>query len=206
VSAPRDWNAWHEEYAEAGSPLRARLVAVQQAIRDILDDPSVTRVVSACAGDGRDLIGVLQDHPRRDLVGALLVELDPELSARSGESGLPGIVALQGDAGDLSAYRGGHEADLLLLCGIFGNIPDAEVEHTIREASRLTSPGAQAIWTRHRRAPDRTPDIRQWWGDAGWEETAFVSAGPDSWSVGVVRLTATPLPYVDEGRLFAFSQ
>lgn len=68
----RDWHEWHRAYDEPGSPLTIRLALVQRRIRDALDaaPPGPIRVVSACAGQGRDLLDVLVDHPRRDDVHA----------------------------------------------------------------------------------------------------------------------------------------
>jgi hypothetical protein len=78
-----DWLAWHDYYDQSGTPLALRLAAVQQRIRLALDaaPPGPLRVVSVCAGQGRDLIGVLADHPRRDDVKARLVELDERNAA-----------------------------------------------------------------------------------------------------------------------------
>ena len=73
-------------------------------------------------------------------------------------------------------------ADLLLLCGIFGNIPDADVERTVAALPALLADGGTVIWTRHTRAPDLTPRLRAWCGAAGVVETAFVTG--DRWSVG----------------------
>ncbi len=62
----RDWREWHRDYDAPGSRLAQRLLVVQGLIRDAIDGlpPGPIRVVSACAGEGRDLLGVLADHPR----------------------------------------------------------------------------------------------------------------------------------------------
>ena len=61
------------------SPLRKRLAIVQAQIRDALDRcaPGPIRVISMCAGQGHDLIGALDGHPRAADVRARLVELHP---------------------------------------------------------------------------------------------------------------------------------
>ena len=195
----KDWKAWHQEYDDPASDQSRRLYAVQGLLRDALwaKPPGPIHLTSACAGDGRDVIGVLADHPRAADVSAVLVELDPDLAAAAGSLGR------QGDAGLLSTYADVPRADVLLLAGIFGNVSDADLKATVDNASRLCAPGAHVLWTRGRRAPDLTPDIRQWWDDAGWEELGFVSGGEGSWSVGYSRLTVEPLPFSDM-RLFTF--
>lgn len=78
-----DWYAWHDDYRTPGTSLARRLPVVQERVRIALDaaPPGRLHVVSVCAGQGRDLLGVLVDHPRRDDVTARLVELDPRNAA-----------------------------------------------------------------------------------------------------------------------------
>jgi hypothetical protein len=195
-----DWQAWHARYDDPAAPLSRRLAVVQALLRDaLLARPAgPIALTSACAGDGRDVRGVLADHPRAADVHTVLVEKDPALAASFG--------ARVGDAGELSTYGGVPRADVLLLCGVFGNVSDDDVRTTIDSSSRLCSAGATVIWTRSRRPPDLTPTIRSWWAGAGWEETAFVTGGPTAeWSVGAAVLTREPLPY-KEMRLFTFTR
>jgi hypothetical protein len=49
------------------------------------------------------------------------------------------------------------------------------------------------IWTRHRRPPDLTPQIRAWFAAAGFDEIAFDALGTSALtSVGVNRLRRAP--------------
>ena len=157
----RDWREWHAEYDDPSSRLARRLAIVQQCIRNALDSmaPGPIRVVSMCAGEGRDLLGVLADHPRASDVTGRLVELDPELAARAAARAPVGIEVVCGDASTSDVYTGAVPADLVLVCGVFGNISDADVEHTVRTLASLCAPGATAIWTRHRREPDLTVSV-----------------------------------------------
>ena len=70
----RDWYAWHDDYDRPDGGMARRLSWVQDRIRAALDEvpPGPVRVISLCAGQGRDLIGVLADHPRRGDVTARL--------------------------------------------------------------------------------------------------------------------------------------
>ena len=153
------------------------------------------RVVSACAGDGRDLLGALAGRSDAEQVSALLVEYDAGLVQRAREGALPygsRIEVRQADASVADVYVDGSPADLVLLCGIFGNISDADVRATIKSAPQLCAPGAEVIWTRHRGAPDLTPAIRTWFKQAGFDEVAFVAPDDAEWSVGVHRLAGEP--------------
>lgn len=189
------WSEWHDAYARPGSGLGDRLAAVRAHIERHLDAtvPGPVRVISACAGDGRDLLGVLAGRPDADRVTALLVEYDDGLAARARRSAeaLPARIDVRrADAAQSDVYREAVPADLVLLCGIFGNVSDADVRATVEASPQLCAPGAEVVWTRHRNDPDLTPSIRGWFADAGFEEVAFVAPQEDMWSVGVHRLVA----------------
>lgn len=207
---PIDWQEWHTAYEDADSPLTKRLAIVQQQISKVLDefDGSPLRVVSMCAGEGRDLLGALERHQRRDVVGRL-VELDPELAERARNHaaalGLSGLEVVVGDAGDTGAYAGAVPADLVLVCGVFGNISDADIETTLRALPMFAAPGATVLWTRHRRAPDMTMLIREWLGDSGFENTAYepVPKSETLGTVGAAIYRGRTKPLTDE-HLFTF--
>ncbi len=160
-----------------------------------------------CAGEARDLLGAVGATARRDLTGRL-VELDPELAAvaRSGCAALGlDIEAAVGDAGQTQAYADAVPADLVLACGVFGNISDEDVERTVRALPSMCRAGGTVIWTRHRRPPDLTPAIRRWFAEAGFVEVAFDRVPDSPGSVGVARYTSEPRPLVD-GKLFRFTR
>ena len=204
-----DWSQWHDAYARPESGLADRLDAVRAQIDRRLDDtaPDHVRVISACAGDGRDLLGVLAGRPDADRVTALLVEYDRALATRASEAtkALPARVDVrQADAAQSDVYAEAVPADLVLLCGIFGNVSDADVRTTVEATPQLCAPGAEVIWTRHRNDPDLTPSIRGWFADAGFQEVAFVAPETDQWSVGVHRLVVDPRPLVSGRSWFSF--
>jgi hypothetical protein len=205
-----DWVAWHAPYDDPGSNLERRLRWVQRRIRMALDEmlPGPVRVLSLCAGQGRDLLEVLADHPRRGDVEAVLVEMDDRNVAAArrdvAQAGLDGVEVRQADASDTSSFAGGVPADLLLVCGVYGNISDADVATTVAHLPELCAPRAITIWTRHRDAPDLTPAIRQWYLDTGFEELAFDHEDGFLFSVGTARLTAAPRPFVPGRHLFTF--
>ncbi|HVC42841.1 MAG TPA: hypothetical protein VND54_12760 [Candidatus Saccharimonadales bacterium] len=203
-----EWVEWHKGYAP-GSPLTRRLEIVQGLIRGALDaaPPGPIAVISMCAGDGRDLLGVLAGHPRRDDVRARLVELDPELAARAHERAAlvsPAIDVVTGDAAWTSSYAGAVPADIVLACGIFGNITDDAVRNTVTRLPALCAPNATVIWTRGTFAPDLTPTIRAWFMEAGFSEVDFVTIPGTTLGVGADRLMSPPPAFEPGLRLFTF--
>ena len=190
--------------------MAGRLRAVQDRIREALDrcPPGPIRVISACAGDGRDLLGALSGHPRAPEVRARLVELTPELAEAGRErairEGFLGVEFRQGDASTTGAYAGAVPADIVLLCGIFGNISDGDVRQTIRRLPELCAKQATVIWTRGRFAPDLTPTIRGWFAETGFEELSFVTIAGSTKSVGAHRLVSEPRRFRPEVKLFSF--
>ena len=166
------------------------------------------RAVSLCAGDGRDLLDVLAEHPRVTQVRARLIELDPTLADRARQRAaaakLDRVDVICADAALTEVYSGAVPADLVLLCGVFGNISDRDVQSTIDALPQLCARDATVVWTRHRRHPDFTPRIRRWFTAAGFAEDAFDSPGPDHWSVGMHSFLGEPQPLAPGAHLFAF--
>jgi predicted RNA methylase len=208
---PSFWVRWHLAYEDPTSALSRRLVTVQDRLRAALDAGSgrhPIRLISVCAGQGHDVAGALHGHPRANAVEALLVEADPDnvraARRRMAEAGLDGVRVAQDDASQMNVYREAVPADVVLLCGVFGNVTGGDVHRTVSNASRLCAPAATVIWTRHREAPDLTPAIRRWFEEAGFEELAFDSPGQDRWAVGTHRLAAPPLPFDPDLSLFTF--
>jgi hypothetical protein len=206
----RDWQAWHDEYEEPGSYLGRRLRCVQDRLRGAIEacGPGPIRILSLCAGQGRDVLGVLAGHARVDDISARLVELDGASVARArleaAEPDLRGVEVVAMDASSTAAAVGAVPADIVLLCGIFGNISDEDVERTVRAAPMLCAPGATVIWTRHRAEPDLTPDIRRWFVDAGFAEVGFDAPDDVHFGVGSNRLVSSPLDLVPDLQLFTF--
>jgi microcompartment protein CcmK/EutM len=152
-----------------------------------------------CAGQGRDVIDVVATHPKREAVSALLVELHPDLVAfarhRVAAAGVDKQVRIvEGDAARSRWYADDVPADLVLVCGVFGNISAADRSRTIQALPGWCKPGAHVIWTRHRRAPDATPAVRAEFAAAGFTELAFVAPEDTVMAVGHHRLDA-PAPH-----------
>jgi hypothetical protein len=206
-----DWLRWHAAYDDEHSSQHARLQVVRAAIRTVLDERGgrPTRAISACAGEGRDIIDVVAHHPARDSVEALLIEKTPAVAAVARESarrhGLRAFTIVEADAGRSDPYEPGVPADLLLFCGIFGWVTFADIVRTIAFLPSLAAPGATVVWTRHHQPPDLTPAIRSAFAEAGFEERSFVALENAPSSVGVHRLARSPLPFRAGEELFRFA-
>ena len=208
--APRDWVEWHRDYDDPGSLLSRRGELVQGHLRAELERAPAgdVRLISLCAGQGRDVIGALTGHPRRDDVRARLVELDERNVAAARQAaraaGLDRVELLEADAGTTDACAGAVPAHIFVACGIFGNISDGDIRATVAALPSMCAPGALVLWTRHRRAPDLTPAIRSWFAGAGFREEAFDISQDGFMSVGAHRLTGEPATLVPGQRLFTF--
>ncbi|MEO3751485.1 bifunctional class I SAM-dependent methyltransferase/GNAT family N-acetyltransferase [Streptomyces sp. B6B3] len=205
-----DWQGWHDHYDAPGSQLARRLRVVQERIGAVLDEapPGPLRVISLCAGQGRDLLEVLDGHRRRGEIRALLVERDPRNAALAREAvaaaGLEGVEVVTGDAALTDHYRGLAPADLVLVCGLFGNIVDEDIRRTVGALNQLCASGGAVIWTRHRGAPDRVPVICDWFEELGFERR-WLSAPEAGFGVGVHRFRDEPRPLREGVRLFSFA-
>jgi Putative methyltransferase len=211
--ASRDWHAWHADYDRPGSGLARRLGWVQERIRVALDaaPPGPLRVISLCAGQGRDLIGVLATHPRHRDVTARLVELDPrntEVARRlAASAGLPQVEVVTGDASLTSQYASLAPADLVIACGLFGNMTNADVERTIGYCTQLCAAGGTVIWTRGRRwrdgGPDLVPQVCAWFEERGFERQ-WVSSPQFAQCCGTHVFRGTPAPLDADAVMFSF--
>jgi hypothetical protein len=205
----RNYVAWHGDYDDPASALSQRLRRVQWHLSQAIDlvPAGPVRLVSLCSGQGRDVLGVLPGHPRRDDVSAVLVELDPDIAQvarqRAAEAGLTRVEVRQADASRAEAFADALPADVLLLCGIFGNISDTDIKRTIQAAPAMCAEGATVIWTRHRFAPDVTPQLRAWFTEQNFDEIAFDAIESDK-SVGVNRLRGASPAVLPGGPLFTF--
>jgi hypothetical protein len=138
---------------------------------------------------------LIESHPR-----------NADLARRAAaEQSLSGVEVRQADAGLVAGFADALPADVLLLCGIFGNLSDRDIERTVQAAPALCRSGATVIWTRHRRPPDLTPRLRAWFADSGFTEIAFDALETSVLtSVGVHRLGHTRSAGPPDDRLFTF--
>jgi hypothetical protein len=209
----KDWLVWHEAYDDPSSSLARRLGVVRRRLEEVLDAPAGERrqLLSLCAGDGRDVIPVLAAQATSSSVSALLVERNEELSRRAlqsaSSSGLGTVEARCADAGDPASFNDVLRVDVLLLCGIFGNIEHGRVKRVIDVVPHLLAKGGYGIWTRGASDPDRRPEVRSWFRAAGLDEISFDGA-PETFAVGVNQLVSgwPDTPRHLPSRLFSFVQ
>lgn len=206
----RDWYAWHADYDTVASGLWRRLSWVQDQIRAALDraPEGPLRAISLCAGQGRDLIGVLASHPRAADVTARLVELDPrnsEVAARlASGAGLDSVEIVTGDASLTSQYADIAPADIVLACGLFGNMSNAHIEATIGYCAQLCAMGGTVIWTRGRWVPDLVPQVCAWFEERDFERV-WLSSPEYSQCAGAHRRIAPPIPLAPDAVMFTFT-
>jgi hypothetical protein len=208
VTGP-DWVVWHRQYERPG-PLSRRLAIVREQVERVVGKRggASLRVLSLCSGDGRDIIEPLARAALPGQVRGRLIERDETLAGAArtaiAAAGLDGLHVLEADAGTTTALHEAVPADLVLLCGIFGNISDEDIRRTVLGLPLACAEGAAVIWTRHRREPDLTPAIRAWFAEAGFRHEAFVPVPESTGSVGVERFEGVPRPFESGVRLFEF--
>ncbi len=208
----KDWVAWHAAYDDPASSLAARLRCVQEHLASAIDHAPAgpVRILSLCAGQGHDVLGVLPEHPRRGDVHAVLIETDPhnvrQARRRAADAGLSQVEVRQVDASRVANYADVLPADVLLLCGIFGNVSPADIKRTVGAAPALCAVGGTVIWTRHRRPPDLTGELRGWLRAACFDEVAFDALDTATYAgIGVYRLRHAASSRLPDRPLFTFS-
>lgn len=209
-----DWFKWHAGY-EVSEDRQARLRFVQADVARALDAcrPGPISVVSLCAGDGRDLLGVLLRHRRLADVAGSLVETDRALvdagRAAIAEAGLSEQVAyVVADATLWSTYDEIAPAAIVIIGGVFGNLRPREAPRLIEHLPALCERGAFVVWTRHRRFNDgerQLPLVRQSLRDAGFAEVAFDTTSEEGYSVGMHRHSGPSRVVIPPEKWFEFS-
>ncbi|MGI8713124.1 MAG: SAM-dependent methyltransferase [Solirubrobacteraceae bacterium] len=205
----RDYEQWHRAYNDPSSSLSWRLRTVQRFIEQALDRHlGPVRVLSACAGDGRDLLEVLARRDDASRVSATLVELHTGIAGRARRHGATTAAQVEvraADAGLSDTYIGAVPAKLVLLVGIFGNISNADLQRTVAAAPQLCDRAATLLWSRGCHDADRNGDVRRWFAAAGFTELDYVALETGSRpAVGVVRYDGPPRPLVAGRHLFTF--
>ncbi|MGA9746068.1 MAG: class I SAM-dependent methyltransferase [Nocardioides sp.] len=209
-----DWTQWHTDYDDPDSSLSRRRRSVQAGLRAWLDQAPAgpLRVVSACSGDGRDLLEVLASHPAAPRVRARLLETDPGLAARAEgvarDLGLDGVEVVRDDAGRTASYAGAVPADLVMWCGVFGNLSDDDVRATVEVSRQLAAPGAWVVWTRgafaDRDPVEPTDAIRAWFSAAEFDLVSLDKPADSPYRVGVHRFTGRTDPLDPDRTFFTF--
>jgi hypothetical protein len=206
-----DWQNWHLSYDDPTHHLGRRLIVVCRRLDEALDRTAreQPRVLSLCAGDGRDVLSVLAARGSVPAARALLVEKDQVLARRAvdtaGALGVANVEVRCGDAGDPGTFADFLPADAVLVCGVFGNIAPADVRTVIATLPALVVAGGHVIWTRGGSSPDMRPQIRDWLTMSGLPERSFDGA-PELFGVGVNQMPLSTLETRRElpERLFTF--
>ena len=215
VSGVRDYLAWHEQYDDPDSSLPRRLAMVREVLRAELDArPGPVRVLSLCAGDGRDVLGVLAEREDTARVSVTLVEVLPELVERARRTAAKvaaGVEVVAADAGCSDTYVGlaTVPADVVLLVGVLGNLGDADVAVTVAAMPSLCAPRATLVWSRGRSvegADDVVTPVREAFSAAGFAEVSMRSfdVEDDGTALGVLRYDGPPVPLGVGERWFTF--
>ena len=206
-----DWRQWHEEYNDPDSRLSRRLDVVRMRLAEALasHDDRELRLLSLCGGEARDVIPVLAAHPKGKRAQGLVVELDEVLAQRAEDAarnaGLPHVEVRCADAGDVRSFRDVLPVDVLLLCGIFGNVERQVVHTVVARVPSMVTDGGFVIWTRggHDGEDDPRTEVRRWFHEAGMPEMSF-DGPPESYGVGVNRVAHAHRVPLGAARLFDF--
>nr|WP_253219607.1 class I SAM-dependent methyltransferase family protein [Pseudomonas chlororaphis] len=196
--------------------MQARLVEVSQQVADAinaLESPRV-QILSLCAGDGRDLLKVLLSGHTSKAVDATLIELDQVLVEQGrkafAEHGLGDIVRFRcADATLFSSYRDLPKAELVMVCGVFGNVRGDHVERLIFSLKGFCRPDARVVWTRSLNEFDDGEAAADWirrcFALAGFRESAFKRTSEGTFGVGSFIYEGEQECLPSTGQIFEFS-
>ena len=106
------------------------------------------------------------------------------------------------DAGAVEVLADAVPAQVVLACGVFGNLERDQVEQCIATLPVACARGASLLWTRGRGPEDPGPDLDRWLRAAGFEPVARVAPERARYRVGVDTYVGPPRQPVPGERLF----
>jgi hypothetical protein len=172
--------------------------------------PGPVTVVSICAGQGRELIGALENHPRREDVRGRLVELDADNAAFAQQwakrAHLDALEVVNGDASVSDAYAGLPRADLVVVSGLFGHVDDNDRLSTIAFLRQLLRSGGSVVWTSFLRDNGPVEKLRRFFVEQSFDEieTEFLPGEEYRFTVTLSRHAGSEEPLQPDTKLFTF--
>jgi hypothetical protein len=207
-----DWNEWHDAYQDESSELVGRMMACRRHVAAVVDaaPPGPVTVVSICGGQGRELIGALEDHPRKTDVRGRLVELDPGNTEFASQwataAGLTNLEIVTGDASVASSYEGLPPVDLVVISGVFGHIDEEDRQSLIDFVRTLCHTNGNVVWTSHLTNDGPAEWLRRAFMERRFEELEYDIVPGDDFAFTVTRnlYTGEQQPFHPHERIFTF--
>jgi len=206
-----NWSTWHDEYENQDSELNARKRAVQAQVAAIATDcpPGPVTVVSICGGQAREVIGALENHPRRADVRGRIVELDGENAAFARawakKAGLDKLEVVTGDASLSSAYASLPPADVVVLSGVVGHLCHPERVQLVAFTHQILRTGGYVVNTYYRVREEESQQLRDAFHANQFEEESFETlAGKFQFTIARNRYLGQPKPFEPGVRVFNF--
>jgi len=206
------WSDWHDEYDDPDSELALRMRTVRKHVAAVVEacPPGPVTVVSICAGQGREVIGALESHPRRDDVRGRLVELDADNAAFAtqwaNEAHLEALEVVHGDASVGDAYAGLPRADLVVVSGLFGHVDDKDRVSTIAFLRQMLRSDGHVVWTSFLRNNGPVEKMRRFFVEQSFDEveTEFLPGEEYRFTVTLSRYAGSEEPLQASTKLFTF--
>ncbi len=207
-----DWFEWHQVYTHPESRASRRLAAVQHVLHEALDElpPGPFGVISLCAGQGDDILGVLAGHDRRADARVTMVEVDPRNVRQALERALgadiPHVRGVAADAGNSDSLAGAPRASLVILAGMTAHISTADFARLIGWLPRICDTGAIVVWNQ-RSDLGTAWSIREARGAfrrAAFHDARLESPAKGRFRVFAHRFAGAPQPFEPGVRLFTF--
>jgi SAM-dependent methyltransferase len=210
---PRSWAAWHHVYDNPQSRFSVRLRLVQAELRRLLDaSPPGTplTVVSICSGQGYDILGVLENHPRAGAVTTVLVDSSAANAraalARAERDGIPNVRTVVGDAGLADTYRDVPRADVVIVVGCWHYLDDDDLPAIGPMLTQICAPGAAVVWSEGCGPENRRPieDYERALTASGFRTVDRAASPPVNFEVYVAQLVDAPNALEVGRRFFTF--
>jgi hypothetical protein len=207
-----EWSDWHDAYEDTSSELVGRMLGVRRHVAEIVAEApaGAVTVLSICGGQGRELIGALEDHPRKSDVRGRLVELDADNTAFANrwatKAGLLGLEIVTGDASLGASYDGLAPVDLVVISGVFGHLSPSDRLRLIDFTRQLCHADTGIVWTSHLSNDGPAEWLRRAFLERRFEEFEHGLVPGDDFQFTVTRSAyrGAPQPFDPHEKIFTF--
>jgi hypothetical protein len=206
------WDDW-SEHAYRSRTYSLRLAEVQGHLGECFAAYSTRpiRLLSVCAGDGRDVMGAMISHNVQGQVVAWLVEQNLRSvnrgTTQSRRLGLQDTVKfLHADATLYDTYRNIAPSDIVLLSGVWGHVPASDRPRLVQALASFCKPGGMVIWTRAlANGVSRMDEIQIEFASPLWELVCASITSDKCWGVVSQRYCGPQIRPASGGRIFQFA-
>ena len=181
---------WHLNHNDMNSTPYKRNKDEQNLIKTCLNSiKNNVNIISICSGQARDILPILAGKKDNNKINTYLIDTDLECLEYADnyakENKIPNVHLINKNAGLRETYNDIPQADIIIICGVFGHLSLLDIKSTISFIKHLLNENGFVIWSRHKFDNDISEDIKNIFKELNFNELAFVSPEDEPYTLGL---------------------